>query len=362
MNKKGNSYLRKDGRWECRVFVKKDKNGKRKFRSFYGKTREEAEYKMLLEQQGTAQDYALTEMTVKELGIEWLRVMSARLKESTESNYRMKLDKHIFPEFGDMQCCLMNTKNVYIFIEKKLNSGLSPRYVADIIVLLKSLFRYASREYHIRNILDGIVMPKKSKPDISILTQEQQKDLESYIAENQSLTTLGISLSMYMGLRIGELCALQWNDVDLKKRTLTVRKTIQRIQNFDGNSKTKLVVTEPKSAGSMREIPVPDCLIPFLKAFQSRKNSYILSGNQKPVEPRALQYRFQKILKNAELPSVHYHSLRHLFATNCIALGFDVKTLSEILGHSSVEVTLNRYVHTSMDRKRMCMNLISKSA
>ena len=358
---KGNVYQRKDGRWESRISIGKDENGKRKFHSFYGKTREEAEYKLMIFQNQTQQEYAVTELTVKELSAEWLQMMSSGLKQSTQSNYRMKLEKHIIPSFGDRQCCLLKAKEICTFIERKLKSGLSARYVSDILVLLKSLFRYANREYQIRNILDGIIMPKKSKPEIAILTKEQQKKLESYIAENHSLSSLGVSMSMYMGLRIGELCALQWNDVDLEKRTLTVRKTIQRIQDFDGDKKTKLVVTEPKSTKSLREIPIPDCLIPILEEFKNKKNCYILSGNQKPVEPRTMQYRFRKILKNAELPSVHYHSLRHLFATNCIGLGFDVKTLSEILGHSSVEVTLNRYVHSSMDRKRICMNLICPS-
>ena len=357
---KGTTYKRNDGRFESRISVGKDKNGKRRYRSFYGKTREEAEYKLMIFQSQTEQEYAVTELTVKELGFEWLHTVSARLKESTKANYRMKLEKHIIPEFGGRQCCLMKAKEIYTFVEKKLKSGLSARYVSDILVLLKSLFKYASRTYQIKNILDGFVMPKKEKPNISILTDEQKKHLERYITENQSLTTLGISISMHMGLRIGEVCALQWDDVDFQKRTVTVRKTVQRIQNFSGKNKTKVIVTEPKSAKSMREIPIPECLISTLKAFKSAQTgTYILSGNLNPIEPRVLQYRFQKILKNAELPSVHFHSLRHLFATNCVALGFDIKTLSEILGHSSVEITLNRYVHSSMDRKRICMNLIT---
>lgn len=356
---KGTTYKRHDGRFESRIYVGKDKNGKRKYRSFYGKTREEAQYKLMIFQNHAEQEYAVTELTVKELSCEWLHTMSVRLKESTKANYRMKLEKHIIPAFGDKKCCLMKAREIYIFVEKKLKSGLSARYVSDILVLLKSLFKYASREYQIKNVLDGFVMPKKEKADIAVFTSEQQKNLESYIAENQSLTTLGISVSLYMGLRIGEVCALQWEDIDFQKRTVIVRKTVQRIQNFGAESKTRVIVTEPKSAKSMREIPIPDCLIPILKAFKSEKNGYILSGSLKPIEPRTLQYRFQKILENAELPSVHFHSLRHLFATNCVALGFDIKTLSEILGHSSVEITLNRYVHSSMDRKRMCMNLIT---
>ncbi|MCM1508845.1 MAG: site-specific integrase [Ruminococcus flavefaciens] len=359
---KGNIYQRKDGRWESRMPVGKDENGKRKYRSFYGKSREEAEYKLLIACQNVAEEYALTEMTVTQLVTEWLHIMASRLKESTAANYRMKAEKHIIPAFGGVQCCLLKAKEIYAFIERKMKEGLSVRYISDILVLMKSIFRYANREYHIRNVLENIVMPKKTNPDITILSKEQQAVLERYIAVSSSLTMLGISLSMYMGLRIGELCALQWDDVDLEKRIVTVRKTIQRVQTNNGKSKTKLIITEPKSANSQREIPIPECLMPMLAKFRSASKIYVLSGKIKPVEPRTMQYRFSKILKNANLPSVHYHSLRHLFATNCIALGFDVKTLSEILGHSSIELTLSRYVHSSMERKRSCMRLMTAVA
>lgn len=360
--KKGSLYKRRDGRWECRVSLGKDENGKRKFRSFYGKTLEEAKTKAESSCESCTEDYAVTEMTVKELISEWLFSVSPRLKESTMSNYRMKAEKHLIPAFGERNCCSLGTKDVCFFIEKKLRSGLSPRYVTDIIVLFKSVFRYASRVYRIRNVLDGISAPKKTDPDIRILTPEEQLVLERYIGKKQDLTALGISLSMYMGLRIGELCALKWEDIDLEKRILTVSHTIQRIQTRNCAKKTKLIISAPKSASSKREIPIPDCIAAMLKRFKASDKFFVLSGSRKPVEPRTMQYRFSKILKNADLPSVHFHSLRHLFATNCIALGFDVKTLSELLGHSSVEVTLSRYVHSSMDRKRTCMNMIKAAA
>lgn len=360
--RKGTLYKRKDGRWECRISLGKDESGKRIFKSFYGKTREEAEYKMMIAQDNTEENYALTEMTIKELVTEWLYVTSARIKESTAANYAMKAEKHIIPAFGDMQCCLLKTKDIYAFIECKLKSGLSVRYLSDIIVLLKSIFRYASREYHIRNILDNIVLPKKNKPEIAVLDKEQQLRLENYLDIHPSITALGITLSMYMGLRIGEICALQWNDIDIEKRILTVRKTIQRVQCIRGTKKTKLIITEPKSEASMRDIPIPDFLLPMLRKFKSSNDIFVVSDKLKPVEPRTMQYRFSNILKNADLPSFHYHSLRHLFATRCIELGFDVKTLSEILGHSSVEVTLNRYIHSDINRKRSCMDLLSKCA
>ena len=354
------TYKRMDGRWECRISMGKDDNGKRVFKSFYGKSREEAEYKAMIALDPSENEYVVTEMTVKELVTEWLHVTASRIKESTAANYTMKAEKHLIPTFGDMKCCLLKAKDIYAFIESKLKEGLSARYLTDIIVLFKSIFRYAAREYRIRNVLDGIILPKKNKPEIAVMSKKQQLRLEEYLREHPSFSGIGINLSLYMGLRIGEVCALQWKDIDLEKRTLTVSKTIQRVQCRTGAKQTKLIITEPKSESSKRTIPVPDCLLPLLRQFRDNGEVYVVSGRKKPVEPRTMQYRFAKILHNADLPSFHYHSTRHLFATRCVELGFDVKTLSEILGHSSVEVTLNRYIHSDMDRKRTCMSLLSK--
>ena len=168
-----------------------------------------------------------------------------------------------------------------------------------------------------------------------------------------------MALAMSTGIRIGELCALQWKDVDLEKRILTVSKTMQRIQCVTGTAKTKLIVTAPKSESSKRKIPLPEGVISMLQKFKQNDKKYVLSGTENPVEPRTMQYRFQRILKNVKLPSIHFHALRHMFASNCVKLGFDIKTLSELLGHSSVEITLNRYVHSSFKQKQKCMELIS---
>ncbi|MBP3854875.1 MAG: site-specific integrase [Ruminiclostridium sp.] len=357
-----NIYKRKDGRYEARMPLGKDENGKRRYRSYYGNTVEEAEFKLLAEREPVVVPASLTEMTVKELTLEYISAIRPRLKESSEVNYRMKAEKHIIPAFGNMNCCLLKANDVYAFIEDKLKSGLSARYVTDIIVLLKSIYRYAARVYGISNCLEGIVMPKRTKPEIILLSKSEQARLMAYLNEDFDLNALGIALSLYTGIRIGELCALQWKDVDLTNRTITVRKTVQRIKNYDGKSKTKLVITEPKSASSVRVIPIPDFLVAMLERFKDSAEKYVLSDNCKPVEPRTLQYRFAAILKKANLPSVHFHSLRHAFATNCVALGFDIKTLSEILGHSSVEITLNRYVHSSLDRKRACMDMVKWAA
>lgn len=357
---RGTTYKRRDGRWECRISLGRSDGGKKRYRSFYGKTREEAEYKMVISSQSASQTgEEITEMTVKELALEWLYVSKNRIKESTCANYRMKIERHIIPYFGGINAEMLKAKAVYEFIEKKLQDGLSVRYVCDILTVLKSIFRYACREYRINNVIDGIVMPKKAKPEIKIFSKEEQRRLILYINSNWNLSTVGVALSLYTGLRIGEICALKWENIDIEKRILTIKNTIQRIQNFGGNTKTKLIITEPKSLTSKREIPIPDCLIPMLREFKGRSDSFILTGTNKPIEPRTMQYRFKRILKNVNLPSYNFHSLRHAFASGAVELGFDVKTLSEILGHSSVQVTLDRYVHSSFEHKRDCMNLLT---
>lgn len=236
---------------------------------------------------------------------------------------------------------------------------LSDRYITDIIILMKVIFKYAVKTYNIYNPMVGLVLPKRKNPEIQLLDKTEQWKLQSYIAENQNLGTLGTTLSYSTGIRIGELCALQWKDIDLEKRILTVSKTIQRIQCKNGANKTKLIITDPKSDSSKRKIPIPECMMSFLHKFKGNDNDFIVSGNKKPVEPRTMQYRFSKILKNAELPSVHFHALRHIFASTCVKLGFDIKSLSELLGHSSVEITLNRYVHSSFEQKQEYMKKIS---
>ena len=356
---RGTTYKRKDGRWECRISLGAE-NGHKKYRSFYGKTREEAEYKMVAACQSSISDEkAITEMTVKELALEWLCVVKNRIKESTAANYRMKIERHIVPYFGEISCALLKVKTVSEFIQKKLKDGLSARYVCDILTVLKSIFRYASREHRINNVIDGVVMPKKTKPEIQIMSAEEKHRLAAYLNNKRNTSTLGVALSLYTGMRIGEICALRWQDIDIEKRILTVSHTIQRIQDFDNGSKTKLIFSEPKSQSSKRSIPIPDCLIPMLKELKGRADSFVLTGTNKPIEPRTMQYRFKKILNNVKLPSYRFHSLRHSFASGAVELGFDVKTLSEILGHSSVQITLDRYVHSSFEHKRDCMNLLT---
>ena len=352
----GSTYLRKDGRWESRLSLGAV-NGKRQSKSFYGRTREEAETK-LMKAVISQTAPVITEMSVKELCSEWLTVSKNRVKQSTLANYRMKIEKHIIPFFGDQVCSELTSKSAYIFIQEKLNSGLSPRYVTDIMVLLKTIFKYARREYGLPDPFADIAMPKCPKRETRLLTADEQKKLKAYLNAHRNPITLGITLALAMGLRVGELCGLMWQDIDFRKRTVTVRRTIQRVTVHDGERNTAVIVSPPKSHTSAREIPIPAGVFLLLKTMRSADDHYIMSDETKPAEPRKMQYHFARILKMLHLTSVHFHSLRHAMATNAIGLGFDVKTLSEILGHSRIELTMQLYVHSDMDRKRRCMDKI----
>ena len=350
-----NIYHRKDGRWEGRIYNPAEHESKKKYKSFYGKSYEEVVL-LITKYKSDNTDIDKISITFSELYSEWIENSRRRIKESTAANYQMKADKHILPVFGGLYLYEITSEMIYGFITDKQNSKLSNRYISDILVLMKSVMRYGETHYHINNPMKDIVMPKKYKNEIARLSASEEAILKNFIADNHSLSTLAVALTLFTGLRIGELCALQWKDVDLKKRIITVSKTIQRIKCRNGNRKTKLIITDPKSRSSFRTIPFPESILPFLREFQSDAEDFVLSGNRKPVEPRTMQYRFTRLLENVNLPSVHFHSLRHSFASKCIALGFDMKSLSEILGHSSVEITMNLYVHSSFDQKVEYMN------
>ncbi len=360
MPRKGeNIYKRKDGRWEGRYKIGYNDSGTVKYRSVYGKTYQEVKLKLAEFKAIPIPQNSSGKLTVKELFEEWLSAVKFKVKESTYANYRMKADKHILPEFGGLRYEQLTVQMLHSFIESKLKIGLSAKYVSDIGIVFKSMAKYISRVHGFRNPLADVILPKTEKKEMNLFSDSQQKQLCNYLLKYPGNTSVCVLLSLYTGLRIGEICALKWNDIDFEKSILTVRRTVQRIRTGHG---TKLIVDTPKSRSSQRSIPIPAFIMDILRKIRKSNSFYILSGAEKVTEPRTMQRKFKSILKKAELPSINYHSLRHMFATNCIRIGFDVKTLSEILGHASVETTLNRYVHSSMERKTQCMNLLNIAA
>lgn len=221
-----NIYQRRDGRFEGRISRGKRSNGTRRFQYFFGKTKEDVREKMAKERRKKS-NYTLT---VTQLFGKWHQSIRHKVKESTAANYYLKANKHILPAFGSQSAENLTDTEIYAFIESKQRAGLSNRYISDMLIVMKSMFKYAVRTYHINNPMECIEMPRAKTPEITLLDENEQMKLQQYIANNQNKATLGVALSMTTGIRIGELCALQWGDVDLEKRILTVSKTMQRVQ------------------------------------------------------------------------------------------------------------------------------------
>lgn len=301
--------------------------------------------------------------TFKELCAEWLASAKLRVKHSSYCCYEKLIDKHVIPYFEDIKYGELTTSVINSFTEHKLKcgisngfGGLSAKSVHDILVVMRSVAKYAEQEYGYRNPMRNISMPKSESREAEVFKKDERSRLQSYLQNNLTDSNLGILLTMYSGLRIGELCALTWNDIDFENGVLRVSKALQRVPD-KSDGKTTIAITSPKSKTSVRDIPVPAFVLDILK--QNECSGYILSGNNKPVEPRTMQNRFKAVLKCCGIRNANFHLLRHTYATVCIESGFDAKTVSELLGHSNVNITLNRYVHSSMEMKKKCVDRLN---
>ena len=237
--------------------------------------------------------------------------------------------------------------------------GLAAKTVADALSLIKAVIKYASRMKYItdRTVLDVSVKVKNAP--LRVLTVQEQQILISELMEKLDFTGLGVYICLFTGIRVGELCTLTWDDISLENNMIHIHRTMQRIQTPDCEKKTAILIAEPKSQCSIRDIPIAGTLREKLMQ-QTVKEGYVLTGNKnKYVEPRTMQNRFKAIAERCGIRDVHFHTLRHTFATRCIEVGFDVKSLSEILGHANVSITLNRYVHPSMELKQKNMDKLS---
>ena len=192
-----------------------------------------------------------------------------------------------------------------------------------------------------------------------VLTHDEQSSLIRTVLNDMDLYKFGVLLSLYTGIRIGELCALKWEDMCLSDSVLKIRRTMQRIQESDGNTirKTKIIITVPKSKCSVRLIPLPSFISDIAQQFSNSPQAFILTGDsERFVEPRTMQNHFKSLVAESGIERANFHVLRHTFATRCVEVGFEIKSLSEILGHSNVNITLNRYVHSSFELKSSNMN------
>lgn len=371
MPRKGeNIYKRKDGRWEGRYICSYDAVGKAKYTYVYGKTYSEVKQK-LVAGRSTPQkvnNIAQNLLTYEELLDLWLHYSQLNTKESTHARYAHLINTHIKPQLGKYQLSVLSTEIIELFVEFQLakgrldnTGGLAPKTVTDILTIIKSTIEYAGyKGFPVTCNLSKLTIKKKEK-EIRVLTQAEQDALISILMNDMDLYKFGVFLSLYTGIRIGELCALKWEDFDTTQTTIKINKTMQRIQDTQNGalSKTKIVITEPKSQCSVREIPLPTFVTDISRQFVSNPKSYILTGSDRCVEPRTMQNRFKSYIKASGISDANFHALRHTFATRCVEVGFEIKSLSEILGHANVNITLNRYVHSSFELKCSNMNKLS---
>lgn len=355
-----NIRKRRDGRWEGRF---KNKDGK--YKSVYGKSYRDVKEKLSNQLRaasntahGTEKNFG-SSVLFKTVCDEWLFFKSTNIKISSYSTYYTTIYKHLIPFWGDRDIHSIDfSMETPKLIQQKWDENLSGKSIQEIIQRLKQILKFAENRYGITNIDIQTNIHQCTSNKIEVLTDEEQQKLIKVLFIKKDVRKLGILLSLYMGLRIGEVCALRWDDIDFKTETLTISKTLQRVKNFNETNpaKTTIVIGTPKSIKSLRCLPLPKIPVETLKKYKRNNNEYILTGSSTLfIEPRQYENVFKRYLSEAGIRSINYHALRHTFATRAVEKNVDVKTLSEILGHSSITITLQLYVHPSMKNKQLCI-------
>lgn len=367
MSRRGdNIRKRKDGRWEGRYTVITEIGVKKRY-SVYGKTYGEVKSKL----QQAKKDAGEKEksrvknernITFSELADGWFQSLRNYKKESTIAKYQTIYEQYLHKQIGQTK--------VYSLLCNELCNEFSEKYFASlcanysesvqksIYCVFNQVMKYGAEQYHMPSIKYSRKSNKKNVSKIEVFSPEEQKKLLFFLHNHINIEKMGIVLCLSTGLRLGEVCALKWADIDFVSKTLHVNATVQRIANPDGETKTKLIETLPKTLCSVRDIPLADVTLELLMKF-SNHGKYVLGG-YKPMDPRTYQKIFKSFLTQSGIAPKKFHALRHTFATNCIEHGTDVKSLSEIMGHSNVQITLDRYVHPSISVKRQHMtNLAS---
>ena len=370
MSRKGeNIYKRKDGRWEGR-YLKRTPEGKSRYGYVYAKTYRETKEKL---RKAAAQWEANPlrdknpALLLPAVAARWESTLSGQVKESTFVKYHVTIVNHLLPALGHLSVEEMSHEIIENFAlgllrgEGNAAKPLAPRTVSDILSVLRSILRFAQRSGAQVTCDGSSVRIRRPPVEIRVLSRQEQEILRRYLYNNRSARNAGILLSLFAGLRVGEVCALRWEDIQLEERVLHVRHTMQRIQNLDPvGPRTHVVITTPKSVTSARTIPLPEDLIQIMYDLPGPRRGFFLTGEETHfAEPKVMQDHFARVLTRCGIKEANYHALRHTFATRCVELGFDVKSLSELLGHSTVSMTMDRYVHPTLEHKRENMQLLS---
>lgn len=373
MPRKGeNIYKRKDGRWEGRYIKGHTLDGKAVYGYIYASSYKEtksclakaisslntAEHKI-----GRETDSVLFQNLAKE----WFSFIEPQIKESTNIKYHNIWNTYISSRLGKLyvnqitHCLLESFCSELLVSGSAKGTALSPKTTTDILSVIRSILRFAANRGYCIGCDGRSVSIKQNTKELRIFSKQEQQQLCNYLYKDLNMKNIGILVCLFTGIRLGEICALKWEDISIAEKTIHIHQTMQRIQ-IQGSieKKTKVIITTPKSNCSIRTIPLPDDLVLVILHCQVKKHGYFLTGSDtKYIEPRTMQNYFKRTLDICSIKNANYHSLRHTFATRCIEVGFDVKSLSELLGHANVNITMNRYVHPSMELKRNNMQKLS---
>lgn len=293
-------------------------------------------------------------MLYKDLLTNWLADKKIYLKYSTYTNYYNIIHTHLLPKLGGYDTNMLDNDVLQQFILEQLengradqNGGISHKYAKDIITVLKLTL---DKDIQIK-------LPYNPPKDIEIFTKENQIKLMNHIQSNITHKNFGILLCIHTGIRIGELCALKWGDINFSMKMLHINKTM--IRTYTKEDGSKLFITPPKTRSSNRNIPLNSWIMQYANLLRGEDDHYILTNTEKYTEPNKYRLYYNTLLKQLDLPHLTFHALRHTFAIRCIECGCDYKSLSELLGHSNVSITMNIYVHPQMELKRKCVELLS---
>ena len=301
--------------------------------------------------------------TVREIAAAWKEYKRPYVKQSTMAAYVLILENHVLPYFGDGDS--LHEQAVQAFVLQKLERGLSVKTIKDILIVLKMVMKFGVKNEWMTYYEWDIKYPTTStNKELEVLSVANHRKILNYIQSHFTFTGLGIYISLSTGLRIGEICALKWSDINVADGTITVSRTIERIYIIEGEKKhTELIINTPKTKNSCREIPMSKELLAMIKPLKKVVNEdfYVLTNDERPTEPRTYRNYYNGLMVKLDIPKLKYHGLRHSFATRCIEAGCDYKTVSVLLGHSNISTTLNLYVHPNMEQKKRCISKMFKS-
>ena len=295
--------------------------------------------------------------TVREIATAWKEYKRPYVKQSTMAAYVLILENHVLPYFGDGDS--LHEQAVQAFVLQKLERGLSVKTIKDILIVLKMVMKFGVKNEWMTYYEWDIKYPTTStSKELEVLSVANHRKILNYIQSHFTFTGLGIYISLSTGLRIGEICALKWSDINVADGTITVSRTIERIYIIEGEKKhTELIINTPKTKNSCRKIPMSKELLAMIKPLKKVVNEdfYVLTNDERPTEPRTYRNYYNGLMVKLDIPKLKYHGLRHSFATRCIEAGCDYKTVSVLLGHSNISTTLNLYVHPNMEQKKRCI-------